>query len=94
MTGTCSSITAEWVWKSNLNPFAWKVEDEWQSYTEEQNDIIEEAFQNDELGVHLKTHYIDFKRLEQMAIDDPTRRRPIKRILHDKGIKRVAKRIP
>ena len=94
MAADPSTSNVEWMWKSNLNPYTWKGEDEWRSYTEEQNAIIEEAYQNDEAGVRLKTHYIDFERLEQMAIDDSTRRRPIKRVVHDKGIKRIARRIP
>lgn len=84
--------TVEWMWKSNLNPYSWTVEAEWRSYTEEQNASIEEAYQNDKEGVLLKTHYIDFAREEQMAIDDPTRRRPVKRVVHDKGIRRVLER--
>ncbi len=87
-----SSTSAEWMWKSNVNPFSWKVEDEWRNYTEEQNSIIEQAYQDEEPGVYLKNYYIDFERSEQVAINDSTKRRPIKRVVYNKGNKKFSNR--
>jgi hypothetical protein len=85
MSANTSSTSGEWMWKSNLNPFSWKVEDEWRNYSEEQNDIIERAYQDNEDGVHLKNYYIDFERSEQIASNDSSKRRPIKRLVQNKG---------
>lgn len=82
-----SESTVEWMWKSNLNPFSRKVEDEWRSYTEEQNVIIEKAYQNDEPAVLLKNYRLDFEKSVQISRDDSTKRRPIKRVVHNKGKK-------
>lgn len=84
MTANSSSQIVTWMWKANLDPFADDEEEEWRKYTEEQNSIIEQAFNKDENGVHLNNYYIDFLRNEQRAIDDSTRRRPIKRIINEK----------
>lgn len=88
MSATTNSTAVTWMWKANLDPFAQDEEEEWRNYTEEQNATIENAYQNNEDGVYLKNYYIDFNRLEQKAIDDKTKRRPIKRVKHRKGNKR------
>ena len=88
MSTTTNSTAVTWMWKANLDPFAQDEEEEWRNYTEEQNATIENAYQNNEDGVYLKNYYIDFNRLEQKAIDDKTKRRPIKRVKHRKGNKR------
>jgi hypothetical protein len=84
-----ASTYAEWMWQSSLHPFSSDAEDEWRSYSEEQNDIIEEAYQDGKSGVYLQNYYIDFKRLVQVAINSPTKQRPIKRLVHNKGNKKL-----
>jgi len=85
MAVNTSSTYAEWMWQSSLHPDSPDAEDEWRNYSEEQNEIIEQAYQNGKPGVYLQNYYIDFKRFLQEAINNPTKQRPIKRLVHNKG---------
>ncbi|CAF3684205.1 unnamed protein product [Rotaria sp. Silwood1] len=79
-----SSTYVEWMWQSNLNPFSPFEEEEWCSYSEEECEIIEEAYIRRKRCVYLKNYQIDFERQLQISIKNPTKRRPIRRIVHDK----------
>ncbi|CAF5214957.1 unnamed protein product, partial [Rotaria magnacalcarata] len=41
------STFAEWLWQSNINPDSTNEKEEWCSYTEEECNIIEEAYANE-----------------------------------------------
>ncbi|CAF2991956.1 unnamed protein product [Rotaria socialis] len=80
------STFAEWLWQSNINPYSTTEKEEWCSYTEEECSIIEEAYVNGDNHVVLKNHYIDFAKALQISIQNPTRRRPVKRVVHNKEL--------
>ena len=77
---------AEWFWLSNLNPDASDEEPEWTSYSQEESKLIEKAYLKKKSHVYLKNYAIDFELNEQRRINNPSRRRPVKRVEHDKGM--------
>ena len=85
MTSYKTSESVEWLWLSNLNPYSFTEEPEWSSYSPEESELIEEAYQAKREKARLNHYYIDFANLEQVRRDDSSKRRPVKRIEHDKG---------
>jgi len=71
----------EWFWKSNDDPFSKSESSEWNRYSDIENAIIEEAYTiMKKSNVILDDHYIDFEHRIQIANDDQTKQRPVKRV--------------
>ena len=70
----------QWLWKSNPNAWSSEVDEEWQTYSDIEMSIIEEAFQRGDNEVPLDDYIIDLKRLVQMKKIDLSKQRPIQRI--------------
>ncbi|CAF3644118.1 unnamed protein product [Rotaria socialis] len=71
----------EWFWKSNDNPFSNEESAEWNRYSDVENTIIEEAFSTlKKTHVIIDDYHIDFEHRVQIANDDKTKQRPIKRV--------------
>ena len=88
-----SSTYAEWMWRSNPNPFLTDEPEEWRSYSEEESKIIEAAYMQEERQVKLENYKIDFTHFVQVSLTDRNRQRPVKRVEHDKGNKNSEKGI-
>jgi len=69
-----------WYWKSNQNSNI-----EWKAYSDIENEIIEEAFINNEPQVTLDKYIIDLKNYIQINKLDNQKQRPIKRGAIEKG---------
>ena len=69
----------EWWWKSNVDPFSDKEPAEWSRYSDVENAIIEEAYQNKRTDVVLDDVHIDFVHQLQLSNHDVKHQRPIKR---------------
>ena len=70
----------QWLWKCNSDPWSSDIEEQWQTYSDIEMTIIEEAHQRGEDEVPLDNYIIDLKRLLQINKEDITKQRPIKRI--------------
>jgi len=68
-----------WFWQSNPNPWDGKEKQEWQRYSDFENELIEEVYQRKENEVQLNDYVINFKCNIQFQRDDRNRRRPVKR---------------
>ena len=68
-----------WYWQSDKNPSAHAGTDHWKPYTNEENTIIEDAFNDDKDCVGVGDYVVDFKRNVQYKITDNTKTRPVKR---------------
>ncbi|CAF1347988.1 unnamed protein product [Rotaria sordida] len=71
--------TVEWMWQSNPNPFSESEPATWSHYSDVENLIIEEAFQDKQPQAQLDDYFIDFKSNLQISNTDDYERRPIKR---------------
>ena len=87
------STYAEWMWKSNLNPFSTSEVAEWCSYSEEDGEIIENAYRNRDRFAYLTNYTIDLKQREQILNKNDAKRRPVKRVVHNKGKKTLKRRL-
>ena len=63
-----------WIWKSNIEP------EEWKSFSDIENRMIESAYQQNKGQVELDDFSIDFKDRIQINNKDPNERKPIKRV--------------
>ncbi|CAF1341820.1 unnamed protein product [Didymodactylos carnosus] len=75
----------QWYWNSSADPWATIVETEqldvWQKYTDVENEILEDAFNNKIKEVELDCDYVvNFKHEVQYNKRDKTKQRPIKRV--------------
>ncbi|UJR18828.1 hypothetical protein I4U23_021956 [Adineta vaga] len=69
-----------WHWKSNPNPWSKNELEEWSPSSDDKNEIIEEAYQQNKNEVMIGNNYkIDFKHKVQQHITDKNRQRPIRR---------------
>ncbi|UJR19958.1 hypothetical protein I4U23_023090 [Adineta vaga] len=78
------STYVEWMWQSNPNPYSTTEPEEWSTYSEEPSGIIEEAYQNGDHYAYLEDYTIDLEERYQISNKNRTRRRPIKRVEHNK----------
>ncbi|CAF1357819.1 unnamed protein product [Rotaria sordida] len=72
--------TVEWMWQSNPNPFSESEPATWSHYSDLENLIIEEAFQDKQPQAQLDDYFIDFKSNLQISNNDDYEQRPIKRM--------------
>ncbi|CAF2849327.1 unnamed protein product [Rotaria sp. Silwood2] len=72
--------TIQWMWQSNPNPWSKSEPAQWSHYSDLENLIIEEAFQDKQPRAILDNYYIDFKRNRQILNLDEYKQRPIKRV--------------
>ncbi|CAF4805219.1 unnamed protein product, partial [Rotaria sp. Silwood2] len=79
-TSNNSLKTIEWMWQSNPNPFSKTESAKWSHYSDLENLIIEEAFQDKQPRALLDDYYIDFKSNCQILNIDDYKQRPIKRV--------------
>jgi len=71
----------EWFWKSDDDPFSNTESSEWNRYSDIENIIIEEAFTILKKPiVILDDYHIDFEHRVQIANDDKSKQRPVKRV--------------
>ncbi|CAF4300223.1 unnamed protein product, partial [Rotaria sordida] len=88
-TSNNSLKTVEWMWQSNPNPFSKSERATWSHYSDLENLIIEEAFQDKQLRAQLDNYFIDFKSNLQISNTDDYERRPIKRVLRKREDKHL-----
>ncbi|CAF1412988.1 unnamed protein product [Adineta steineri] len=79
-TSNNSLKTVEWMWQSNPNPYSKSEKAIWSHYSDLENLIIEEAFQDKQSRAQLDDYYIDFKTSHQILNSDNYKQRPIKRV--------------
>ncbi|CAF1569141.1 unnamed protein product [Rotaria magnacalcarata] len=85
MASLLSSSTSRivWKWKSNTQPWSNVEPDTWEQYSDIENYMIENAYKKNESQVQLDHFWIDFNNQIQIKIDNPNKKRPIKReIMH------------
>jgi hypothetical protein len=68
-----------WFWQSNPNPSDEKEKQEWQRYSDFENEFIEEVYQRKENEVQLNDYVISFKYNIQFKRVDRNRQRPVRR---------------
>ncbi|CAF1287761.1 unnamed protein product [Rotaria sordida] len=78
-TSNNSLKTVEWMWQSNPNLLSKSEPAKWSHYSDLENLIIEEAFQDKQPRAQLDDYFIDFKSNLQISNTDDYERRPIKR---------------
>ncbi|CAF0804721.1 unnamed protein product [Adineta steineri] len=81
--------TVEWMWQSNPNPYSKSEEAIWSHYSDLENLIIEEAFQDKQSRAQLDDYYIDFKTNRQILNSDDYKQRPIKRVVRKREDKHL-----
>ncbi|CAF1444508.1 unnamed protein product [Rotaria sordida] len=79
-TSNNSLKTVEWMWQSCPNPFSKSKPATWAHYSDLENLIIEEAFQDEQPQAQLDNYFIDFKSKAQISNTNDHRQRPIKRV--------------
>ncbi|CAF1533979.1 unnamed protein product [Didymodactylos carnosus] len=75
-----------WYWKSNQYPWSngeLHEKEEWKPYSDIENQIIEEAFVNNESEVELDNYMINLQQKIQLNKNDKTKQRQIKRSLNN-----------
>ena len=91
-TGSASSNTLrhiEWMWKSNPDPFDKTQPEEWSHYSDVENLIMEEAFSIKQHKVLIDDYCIDFDRNVQISKRDPSKQRPVKRMVRNREDKHL-----
>ncbi|CAF0992880.1 unnamed protein product [Rotaria sordida] len=73
--------TVGWMWQSNPNPVSESEPATWRHYSDLENLIIEEAFQDKQPLAVLDSYYIDFESELQISNIDDYEQRPIKRVV-------------
>ncbi|CAF1521473.1 unnamed protein product [Rotaria sordida] len=81
--------TVEWVWQSNPNPFSKSEPAKWGHYSDLENLIIEEAFQDKQPRAQLDDYFIDFESNLQTSNTDIYKQRPIKRVVRKREDKHL-----
>ncbi|CAF4299616.1 unnamed protein product, partial [Rotaria sordida] len=81
--------TVEWMWQSNPNPFSKSERATWSHYSDLENLIIEEAFQDKQTQAQLDDYFIDFKSNLQILNTDDHKQRPIKRVVRNREDKHL-----
>ncbi|CAF3833720.1 unnamed protein product [Rotaria sp. Silwood1] len=81
--------TIEWMWQSNPNPWSESEPAKWSHYSDLENLIIEEAFQDKQSRALLDDYYIDFKSKRQILNTDDYKQRPIKRVEREREDKHL-----
>ncbi|CAF4976656.1 unnamed protein product, partial [Rotaria sp. Silwood1] len=79
----------EWMWQSNPNPWSKSEPATWSHYSDLENLIIEEAFQDKQPRALLDDYYIDFKSNRQILNTDKDKQRPIKRVEREREDKHL-----
>ncbi|CAF1380666.1 unnamed protein product [Rotaria sordida] len=81
--------TVEWMWQSNPNPFSKSERATWSHYSDLENLIIEEGFQDKQPRAQLDDYFIDFKSNLQISNTDDHKQRPIKRVVRKREDKHL-----
>ncbi|CAF1494101.1 unnamed protein product, partial [Rotaria sordida] len=81
--------TVEWMWQSNPNPFSKSEPAIWSHYSDLENLIIEEAFQDTQSRAQMDDYFIDFKSNLQISNTDDYEQRPIKRVVRKREDKHL-----
>ena len=68
-----------WEWKSNPDPWSTKEAPKWTPYDHLENDLIEQAFQNNQETIEIGDYIICIKDRIQKKRDDGSKKRPIRR---------------
>ncbi|CAF4246281.1 unnamed protein product, partial [Rotaria magnacalcarata] len=79
ITHSTSKMKVIWSWQSNQEPWNEKQNKKWTRYSDLENTIIEEAYQNGEGQVQLAQYIIDFDSIVQINKSDKRKKRPLKR---------------
>ncbi|CAF3127335.1 unnamed protein product, partial [Rotaria sp. Silwood2] len=75
----------EWLWKSNTDPWSAKEEAKWSRYSDIENEIIEEAYQNKKDVALLDDYHIDLANRIQISNTNVNNQRPVKRSEINRG---------
>jgi hypothetical protein len=73
----------QWMWKSNVNPFSLTEPDEWNTYSDVETRMIEEAFQKKQTEALLDGYHINFKQLVQISNNNMEKQRLVKRVVNE-----------
>ncbi|CAF3875049.1 unnamed protein product [Rotaria sp. Silwood1] len=79
----------EWMWKANPDPFSPSDTAIWNHYSDLENLIIEEAFQDKQSRAVLDDYYTDFESNLQISNIDDYKQRPIKRVERERQDKHL-----
>ncbi|CAF3760063.1 unnamed protein product, partial [Rotaria sp. Silwood1] len=79
----------EWMWQSNPNPWLKSEPATWSHYSDLENLIIEEAFQDKRPKALLDDYYIDFNSNRQILNSDNDKQRPIERVVRKREDKHL-----
>ncbi|CAF0929764.1 unnamed protein product [Adineta steineri] len=88
-TSNNSLKTVEWMWQSNPQPSSESEEAIWSHYSDLENLIIEEAFQDKQSQAQLDDYYIDFKTNRQILYSDDNKQQSIKRVIRTREDKHL-----
>lgn len=79
-----SSIDVQWMWNANDNPYIKSKSMEWNSYSDVENLIIEEAFRAGQTHAILDDYSIDLKHKFQIFTKDKKKQRSVQRMIRNK----------
>ncbi|CAF0783846.1 unnamed protein product [Adineta steineri] len=88
-TSNNSLKTVEWMWQSNPNPYSKSEKATWSHYSDLENLIIQEAFQDKQSRAQLDDYYIEFKTSCQILNSDNYKQRPIRRVVRKREDKHL-----
>ncbi|CAF1689956.1 unnamed protein product, partial [Adineta ricciae] len=74
------------MWKESEDPFSESHQEEWKSYSDIENLIIEESYQSKQSYVILDNYTIHFKHQIQISNIDGNKQRPIKRTMNNRSV--------
>lgn len=78
---TDKGTSGTWKWQSNKNPGQHDEPNHWKKYTNAEQQVIEDAYQNDKDSVGVGDYVVDFDQGIQYKISDPTKTRRIRRVV-------------
>jgi hypothetical protein len=75
----------QWYWNKATDPWTYQGAENWQKYTDVENEIIEDAYNEKKSDVEIDNDYIiNLKNQVQYKKNDSKRQRPIKRFVLDR----------
>jgi len=82
-----ASTRVQWMWNSSVDPFSTSNLNEWRTYSDVENLIIENAYTTGQTHAVLDNYCIDIEHKLQISNNDIKKQRPVKRIVCSKDDK-------
>ena len=70
----------QWYWNASQDPFNNNIQADWRKYSDSDNQIIEESYQQKQKKAPLAHHDVHFNDMMQVSKTDFNRQRQVKRV--------------